>query len=127
MRDASEPRKTLSLSDRAEALEGLEQRLKQDILQESLKYANLSHIMSSKNLTLARRYGGLILTHNEVASKRYDFAAPDNLSDINKWILQTIQPVKVLFCLLGRLSTQPTLRHQGNYGKQCGKMDGVWM
>ncbi|KAG8213255.1 inositol hexakisphosphate-domain-containing protein [Butyriboletus roseoflavus] len=50
LRDASEPRKTLSLSDRAENLEAIEDRLKQDILQE------------------ASKYGGLILTHNELAA-----------------------------------------------------------
>ncbi|KAG6374346.1 inositol hexakisphosphate-domain-containing protein [Boletus reticuloceps] len=49
LRDASEPRKTLSLSDRAENLEAIEDRLKHDILQEATKY------------------GGLILTHNELA------------------------------------------------------------
>ncbi|KII85117.1 hypothetical protein PLICRDRAFT_45241 [Plicaturopsis crispa FD-325 SS-3] len=51
LRDASEPRRTLSLSDRAENLEGIEQRLKNDILQESTKY------------------GGLVLTHNEIAAE----------------------------------------------------------
>ncbi|KAF8121766.1 inositol hexakisphosphate-domain-containing protein [Boletus edulis] len=50
LRDASEPRKTLSLSDRAENLEAIEDRLKHDILQEATKY------------------GGLILTHNELAN-----------------------------------------------------------
>ncbi|KAK7031228.1 hypothetical protein VNI00_013644 [Paramarasmius palmivorus] len=50
LRDASQPRRTLSISDRAENLEAIEMRLKNDILQE------------------ATRYGGLVLTHNEVAS-----------------------------------------------------------
>ncbi|KAL1739376.1 inositol hexakisphosphate-domain-containing protein [Schizophyllum fasciatum] len=50
LRDASEPRRLLSLSDRAENLEAIELRLKNDILQE------------------ATRYGGLVLTHNEMAS-----------------------------------------------------------
>ncbi|EGO24423.1 hypothetical protein SERLADRAFT_438035 [Serpula lacrymans var. lacrymans S7.9] len=50
LRDSSEPRKTLSLSDRAENLEAIEERLKSDILQE------------------ASKYGGLILTHNELAA-----------------------------------------------------------
>ncbi|PCH42051.1 hypothetical protein WOLCODRAFT_119866, partial [Wolfiporia cocos MD-104 SS10] len=50
LRDAAEPRSTLKLSDRAENLEAIELRLKQDILVE------------------ANKYGGLILTHNEVAS-----------------------------------------------------------
>lgn len=50
LRDASEPRRTLALSDRAENLEAIENRLKNDILQE------------------ATRYGGVVLTHNEVAA-----------------------------------------------------------
>ncbi|KAF9466586.1 inositol hexakisphosphate-domain-containing protein [Collybia nuda] len=52
LRDASEPRRTLPLSDRAENLEAIENRLKNDILQE------------------ATRYGGLVLTHNEMAADR---------------------------------------------------------
>ncbi|KAJ7285370.1 inositol hexakisphosphate-domain-containing protein, partial [Mycena rebaudengoi] len=50
LRDASQPRRTLALSDRAENLEAIETRLKNDILQE------------------ASRYGGLILTHNEMGA-----------------------------------------------------------
>ncbi|KAJ7757743.1 inositol hexakisphosphate-domain-containing protein [Mycena maculata] len=50
LRDASQPRRTLSLSDRAENLEAIETRMKNDILQE------------------ANRYGGLILTHNEMST-----------------------------------------------------------
>ncbi|KAI0768012.1 inositol hexakisphosphate-domain-containing protein [Trametes elegans] len=50
LRDASEPRRTLKLSDRAENLEDIEIRLKNDILAEAAKY------------------GGLVLTHNEVAT-----------------------------------------------------------
>lgn len=49
MRDAHSPRRTLAISDRAENLEDIETRLKADILLE------------------AARYGGVILTHNEVA------------------------------------------------------------
>ncbi|KAJ3797672.1 inositol hexakisphosphate-domain-containing protein [Lentinula aff. detonsa] len=49
LRDSAQPRRTLSMSDRAENLEAIELRLKNDILQE------------------AARYGGLVLTHNEVA------------------------------------------------------------
>ena len=37
LRDASEPRRTLKLSDRAENLEEIERRLKADILAESAK------------------------------------------------------------------------------------------
>ncbi|KAJ7193929.1 inositol hexakisphosphate-domain-containing protein [Mycena pura] len=50
LRDASQPRRTLNMSDRAENLEAIENRMKDDILQE------------------AARYGGLVLTHNEMAS-----------------------------------------------------------
>ncbi|KAH6913140.1 inositol hexakisphosphate-domain-containing protein [Coprinopsis sp. MPI-PUGE-AT-0042] len=50
LRDASEPRRSLMLSDRAENLEAIETRLKNDILQE------------------ASRYGNVVLTHNEVAT-----------------------------------------------------------
>ncbi|KAJ7063606.1 inositol hexakisphosphate-domain-containing protein [Mycena amicta] len=50
LRDVSQPRRTLLLSDRAENLEAIENRMKDDILQE------------------AARYGGLILTHNEMAA-----------------------------------------------------------
>ncbi len=37
LRDASEPRRTLKLSDRAENLEEIERRLKADILAEAAK------------------------------------------------------------------------------------------
>ncbi|VDC06830.1 unnamed protein product [Peniophora sp. CBMAI 1063] len=56
LRDSSEPRKTLRMSDRAENLEAIEHRLKADILAESAKY------------------GGLLLTHNEVAVEDGDGA-----------------------------------------------------
>lgn len=48
LRDASKPFQTLALSDRADNLEDIERRLKLDILEES------------------KRYGGLILCHDEV-------------------------------------------------------------
>ncbi|TFK28151.1 hypothetical protein FA15DRAFT_753712 [Coprinopsis marcescibilis] len=51
LRDSSDPRRGLSLSDRAENLEAIENRLKNDILQEAV------------------RYGNVILTHNEVATE----------------------------------------------------------
>lgn len=50
LRDASTPLQTLALSDRADNLEDIEQRLKLDILEES------------------KRYGGLILCHDEISS-----------------------------------------------------------
>ncbi|KAI5118140.1 hypothetical protein M0805_001739 [Coniferiporia weirii] len=56
LRDSSEPRKSLPMSGRAENLEDIEQRLKDDILQESIKF------------------GGLVLTHNEVATLEADGA-----------------------------------------------------
>lgn len=37
LRDSSQPRRTLSLSDRAENLEAIEMRLKADILAESVR------------------------------------------------------------------------------------------
>ncbi|KAF8223849.1 hypothetical protein L208DRAFT_1314989 [Tricholoma matsutake] len=54
LRDASEPRRTLSLSDRAENLEAIENRLKNDILQEATRQVRILW------------FGGLVLTHNEV-------------------------------------------------------------
>lgn len=48
LRDGASPIQTLALSDRATNLEDIERRLKLDILDE------------------ARRYGGMILTHDEV-------------------------------------------------------------
>ncbi|KAH9998939.1 inositol hexakisphosphate-domain-containing protein [Russula vinacea] len=56
LRDSSEPRKTLPLSDRPENLEAIEQRLKNDILAEGI------------------RFGGLVLTHNEIAIEDGDGA-----------------------------------------------------
>lgn len=38
LRDSSEPRRALSLSDRAENLEDIETRLKNDILQEATRF-----------------------------------------------------------------------------------------
>ncbi|KAI0052293.1 hypothetical protein FA95DRAFT_1553613 [Auriscalpium vulgare] len=56
LRDSAEPRKTLRLSDRAENLESIELRLKSDILAEAVKF------------------GGLLLTHNEIAVEDGDGA-----------------------------------------------------
>jgi hypothetical protein len=38
LRDSSEPRRRLAISDRAENLEAIETRLKNDILQETTRY-----------------------------------------------------------------------------------------
>lgn len=56
------------MSDRAENLEDIERRLKEDILQEAAKCADgfSSHTFVAE---YAFRFGGLILTHNEVASE----------------------------------------------------------
>ena len=51
LRDAAKPTTTLALSDRAKNLEDIERRLKIDILDE------------------ARKYGGMILTHDEVSGQ----------------------------------------------------------
>ena len=64
LRDATEPRRVLKLSDRAENLEAIEQRLAADILTERVKCVVQSPALL--DLTICR-YGGLILTHNEVA------------------------------------------------------------
>lgn len=66
LRDVSEPQKTLALSDRAENLEGIESRMKADILAEGL------------------RFGGLVLTHNEVGKLALPvFPIADLISDVN--------------------------------------------
>lgn len=67
LRDASQPRRTLSLSDRAENLEAIETRMKNDILQEANRCA--SSCSENKHIhRTSARYGGLILTHNEMAA-----------------------------------------------------------
>ena len=68
LRDSSEPRKTLPLSDRAENLEAIEQRLKNDILAESIRYGCLvpSPLICVIYVPLPYRFGGLVLTHNEI-------------------------------------------------------------
>lgn len=42
LRDASEPKRTLKLSDRAENLEAIEERLKNDILVEANRYEHIT-------------------------------------------------------------------------------------
>lgn len=65
LRDATEPRRVLKLSDRAENLEAIEQRLAADIFAESAKYVERPPpYLITTNIC---RYGGLLLTHNEVA------------------------------------------------------------
>jgi len=54
------------MSDRAENLEAIEMRLKQDILQEASRLA-LS-IIVRESPTQSTRFGGLILTHNEMGT-----------------------------------------------------------
>lgn len=51
------------MSDRAENLEAIENRLKHDILQEAMRcVSQLCHFVTNRS----DRYGGLILTHNEM-------------------------------------------------------------
>jgi protein-tyrosine phosphatase len=71
LRDSAEPRRTLSLSDRAENLEAIEERLKNDILQESAKY------------------GGLILTHNELPAESGDGAVLPTWTHVDKVNVRT--------------------------------------
>lgn len=71
LRDSAEPRRTLSLSDRAENLEAIEERLKNDILQESVKY------------------GGLILTHNELPAESGDGAVLPTWTHVDKVNVRT--------------------------------------
>ncbi|KIM67616.1 hypothetical protein SCLCIDRAFT_1210267 [Scleroderma citrinum Foug A] len=71
LRDASEPRKTLPLSDRAENLEGIETRLRNDILQEAVKY------------------GGLILTHNELPAESGEGAILPTWTHVDKSNVRT--------------------------------------
>ncbi|KAI6042555.1 inositol hexakisphosphate-domain-containing protein [Pisolithus marmoratus] len=71
LRDSSEPRKTLSLSDRAENLEAIETRLRNDILQEATKY------------------GGLILTHNELPTEKGDGAILPTWTHVDKTNVRT--------------------------------------
>ncbi|KAG1838839.1 inositol hexakisphosphate-domain-containing protein [Suillus tomentosus] len=71
LRDSAEPRRTLSLSDRAENLEAIEERLKNDILQESTKY------------------GGLILTHNELPAESGDGAVLPTWTHVDKVNVRT--------------------------------------
>ncbi|KAG1727742.1 inositol hexakisphosphate-domain-containing protein [Suillus lakei] len=71
LRDSAEPRRTLSLSDRAENLEAIEERLKNNILQESAKY------------------GGLILTHNELPAESGDGAVLPTWTHVDKVNVRT--------------------------------------
>lgn len=66
LRDASDPRRTLKLSDRAENLEAIELRLKDDILAEANRYAYHYPDLTPEYTYLKTRFGGLILTHNEL-------------------------------------------------------------
>ena len=50
LRDASEPRRTLKMSDRAENLEAIELRLKNDILAEAQKYVRMHCLVDDSNL-----------------------------------------------------------------------------
>ena len=71
LRDSAEPRRTLKLSDRAENLEDIELRLKNDILVESNRCGWILSLCHNApvHAMLFSRFGGLILTHNEVGEK----------------------------------------------------------
>ena len=70
LRDWSAPTTTLSLSDRAENLEQVELKLKEDILRESRRSAFTIVVYTIGPLRVSDcffdRYGGLILTHDEL-------------------------------------------------------------
>ncbi|KAG6332100.1 hypothetical protein ID866_6987 [Astraeus odoratus] len=91
LRDASEPRRTLSLSDRAENLEAIETRLKNDILQEAAKY------------------GGLILTHNELGTlSTRTITYNDNYLDAYLRVIKDADPLRsalVFSCGVGAVRT----------------------
>ncbi len=73
LRDSSEPRNTLHLSDRPENIEAIEQRLKNDILAEGVRCGCLMRLMGLVICTilcfLLCRFGGLLLTHNEIGKE----------------------------------------------------------
>jgi hypothetical protein len=53
LRDSSEPRKTLPLSDRSENIEAIEKRLKNDILAEAVRYGCLVYSMYNRRICLS--------------------------------------------------------------------------
>ncbi|KZT41862.1 hypothetical protein SISSUDRAFT_1069720 [Sistotremastrum suecicum HHB10207 ss-3] len=73
LRDSAAPRSTLHMSDRVENLEAIEMRLKLDILTEAAKY------------------GGLILTHNELAD--VDSTIVPTWTAVNSGLVKTAREV----------------------------------
>ena len=70
LRDSSEPRNTLHLSDRPDNLEAIEQRLKNDILAEGVRCGCLMcPVICAVLCPLLSRFGGLVLTHNEIGKE----------------------------------------------------------
>jgi hypothetical protein len=70
LRDSSEPRNTLHLSDRPENLEAIEQRLKNDILAEGVRCGCLMRpVICAILCPPLCRFGGLVLTHNEIGKE----------------------------------------------------------
>jgi Inositol hexakisphosphate len=70
LRDSSEPRNTLHLSDRPDNLEAIEQRLKNDILAEGVRCGCLMGlVICAIFCPLLCRFGGLVLTHNEIGKE----------------------------------------------------------
>lgn len=79
LREASHPTRTYSISNRAENLEEIEARLKQDVLKE------------------ARRYGGLVLVHSEDSSAHS--SSPTSVPTITPtWVsADNVRTVRELF------------------------------
>ena len=83
LRDASEPRKTLPLSDRPVNLEAIEQRLKNDILAEGIRCGCLlSPLICAIFCHLLCRFGGLVLTHNEIGKELAVYILCDPFDDV---------------------------------------------
>ena len=83
LRDASEPRKTLPLSDRPENLEAIELRLKNDILAEGMRCDCLMLLQICTILyPLPCRFGGLVLTHNEIGKESAVYMSCDPFDDV---------------------------------------------
>ncbi|GAA6022381.1 hypothetical protein JCM10207_004746 [Rhodosporidiobolus poonsookiae] len=86
LREAAHPTRTYSISDRAENLEEIEARLKQDVLREST------------------RYGGMVLVHSELPSS----SSPSNTTLQPTWIsTDSVLTLRELFTSL-RTPSSPT-------------------
>ena len=86
LRDALEPTRTYALSDRAESLEQIERRLKQDIVKE------------------AARYGGVVLVHEECVASNHTTSSVDDpaslrgVSLVDTWVnADAVRTVRDMF------------------------------